>query len=443
MDVTPHRRPRVLVIAEAANPDMVRVPLIGWSLARALTEVADVMLVTQIRNREAILMRGLIEGQDFVAIDSEAMARRMWALGSALRRGEGRGWTIMQATAAMAYPYFEHLVWQRFRADLTAGKYDLVHRITPLSPTNPSSLSRHCARLGVPFVLGPLNGGIPWPKEFDDIRKQEGEWMSRIRPVYKLLPGRNATLRNSHAILAGSRHTASEIPARWQDKVIWLPENAVDPARFTLRANPAPGPLRACFIGRLVPLKGVDMLLEAAAPAMREGRFVLDIIGDGQVTPDLRAQVARDGTAGAVTFHGFLPHDKVQDVAARSAIMVFPSIRDFGGGVVLEAMALGLAPVIVDYAGPAELVTPDTGYAVPLGNRAAIVASLRDLIDRLERDRAGVAATGERGRQRLFADFTWSAKARQIAQVYDWVLGRATDKPVFDFGKRSGAGDVA
>ena len=422
-------RPRVLVIAEAANPDWVSVPLIGWSLARALAEVADVHLVTQVRNRDAILAAGLVEGEDFTAIDSEALARPIWALGSMLRMGEGKGWTALQAVSAISYPYFERLVWKRFGEDIRKRKYDVVHRITPLSPTQSGPLAAHCARAGVPYVIGPLNGGVPWPREFEAARRAEREWLSYVRGLYRYLPGRKSMLNATSCILAGSRHTASEFD-RWAERTVWLPENAIDPARFPLRSRPpASGPLRACFIGRMVPYKGPDMLLEAAADLLRSGEMTLDLIGDGPMMEDIRRQAASLGTG--VTLHGWLPHHEVQAVAGGCTLLAFPSVREFGGGVVLEAMAMGLAPLIVDYAGPGELVTEETGYKVALGDRDAIISRFRATLGQLARDPAGVAAHGARAQALVRQNFTWSAKARQVSDVYEWVTGRRTARPDF------------
>ena len=424
------RRPRVLVIAEAANPEWVSVPLVGWSLANALRSVADVHIVTQIRNRDAILRAGLVEGADFTAIDSEALARPLWAVAGALRMGEGKGWPMVQAIGAVSYPYFEHLVWKKFGARIRSGEFDIVHRVTPLSPTVASPIAAKCRAAGVPFMLGPLNGGVPWPKGFDAERRREREWLSYVRDAYKVLPARRATLA-ADAILVGSRHTESEFPASSRERCVYLPENAIDPARFSRRATQDDGPLRACFIGRMVPYKGPDMLIEAAAPLLREGRLRLEMIGDGPMLPALKAQSEAEGVAEAVTFHGWLDHATVADVAADCALFAFPSIREFGGGVVLEAMALGLVPLIVDYAGPGELVTEGTGFKVSLGSRAEIVAAFRAELGRLAAHPAELAPVGARARARVDALFTWERKAAQVAEVYDWVLNRRPERPAF------------
>lgn len=422
------KRYKVLLIAEAANPEWVSVPLIGWSLARALREVAEVHLVTQVRNRDAILRAGWEEGKDFTSIDSESIARPLWRLASLLRMGDGRGWTTVQAIAAISYPYFEHLVWKALGAQINAGAFDIVHRVTPLSPTTASPIAARVRRAGVPFVVGPLNGGVPWPQGFDAERRREREWLSYVRGIYKLLPSQESTLK-ADAILIGSRHTGSEIPDRHRARCIYLPENAIDTSRFHLSASYDASPLRACFIGRMVPYKGPDMLIEAAAPLLRAGRMTLDMIGDGPLMEKLKGMAETQELGTAVHFHGWLPHEKVQEVACRSSLFAFPSIREFGGGAVLEAMALGLVPLVVDYAGPSELVTDDNGFKVPLGSRAEIIDGFRRELERIAASPECLGEIGSRARARVHDLFTWQRKAEQIGEVYSWVRGDTLERP--------------
>src|SRR5689334_16534633 len=106
---------RVLLMAEAANPEWVSVPLVGWSHTRALARRVDAHLVTQWRNRQAIRKAGLVEGRDFTAIDSEAVAAPMTKLAYALS-GKGKGWTLITAFQALSYYYFERLVWKALGA---------------------------------------------------------------------------------------------------------------------------------------------------------------------------------------------------------------------------------------------------------------------------------------------------------------------------------------
>ena len=98
-------------LAESANPDWVSVPLEGWAHGRAIAELAQTHLVTQVRNRKAIERAGWAEGAHFTAIDSEPVANPIDRLASLLRGEPGRGWTTKMAMSSFAYYYFEHLVW--------------------------------------------------------------------------------------------------------------------------------------------------------------------------------------------------------------------------------------------------------------------------------------------------------------------------------------------
>jgi len=425
---------RVLLLAEAANPEWFSVPLEGWSLVQALAKITDVHLVTQIRNREAILRAGMVEGRDFTAIDNETVASPVSKLAEQLRGGSGKGWTLVTAFSSLAYYSFELEMWRRLGSRIKAHEFDLVHRITPLSPTSQSLVAGWLARRSVPFVMGPLNGGVPWPKNFTNRQHDEREWLSYVRWLHKLMPGYRSTRRHSAAIIAGSRHTYSELPSRFKNKLVYIPENGVDTARFNApRDRRAVLPLRIAFVGRLVPYKGADMLLEAMADFLKRDQVELHIIGDGPQRSLLDAMVDRMGVRQRVIFHGWVPHVDVQAKLRICDLMALPSIREFGGAVVIEAMALGLTPIVADYGGPSELVGDDTGFRIPFTDQTSLVNGLKMAIGDIIRAPEIVDRLGKAGRRRVLEKFTWDAKAKQILTVYDAVLSGAKNLNSLDF----------
>lgn len=432
------RAVRALLIAEGANPALTSASLVGWSCATALAQVTDAHIVTEWRNRDDFLKAGLVEGRDFTSIRARRSQGFAWHMAQALSGRGNFSWSLYAIFSNLAYPFFERAVWREFGPRLRAGEFDVVHRILPLSPTTPSWIASRLRRIHVPFVIGPLNGGVAWPAGFKDVRQQERDWAGYLRRFYRFLPGHRQTRRLSQVIITAARSTWREIPGRHHAKCVFIPENAIDTRRFPLRPRQprAPGPLRIAFVGRLVALKGVDMLLEAAAPLVREGRLLMDIIGDGPEMERLRQQVGRLQIQESTRLDGWTDHARLQPRLQESDILVLPSIREFGGGVVLEAMALGLPPVVLDHGGPPELVPPGTGYVLPLKSRDQVVSALNELLDALAKDPSSLLAMGAAAQEHIRRYFTWEAKARQICAVYDWVLGRRDTKP--DWGMPMG-----
>jgi glycosyltransferase involved in cell wall biosynthesis len=154
-------------------------------------------------------------------------------------------------------------------------------------------------------------------------------------------------------------------------------------------------------------------------------------VGDGPQREFLTQEAKRLGIESGVTFTGWLePHTEIRKHLEQADIFVFPSVREFGGGAVLEAMAAGVPPIVVDYGGPAEIVTPATGWALPIGSRTEIVQALTALLDALFTRPQEIVAKSIAAQRRCFAQFTWEAKARRVVDIYSWVLHR-TAKPLF------------
>ncbi len=409
---------RVLLLAEACNPEWTSAPLLAYYWYRALRSKLDVTLVTQVRNRPAF-ERMTPAPANVVFIDSEPVARPCYRIGRWLTFGRAGGLATKGVAAWPAYLYFEYLTWRLFRDRLLRGEFDLVHRLTPLSPTIPSPLARVCP---VPFVLGPLNGAIPWPRGTWRERWREGGALSPFRRAYRWLPFVQSTYTRASLILAGTRYVERELFQLFGCQCRYLPENGVDTDLFHPGDRQPPGaiePFTLLFVGRLIELKNPAIVLEAVRAAGLAPKDVKVVfVGAGPEENRLRAMVRNTPWLSTTVFAGWVPHVQLPGYYRTASLLVLPSTHESGGAVLLEAMACGLPSLVLDHGGPAEYVTDDAGVRIPLGSNEQLVGRISQVFTRLYADRPLLNRLGTACVDAVQRSWRWETKAARLTALY-------------------------
>jgi glycosyltransferase involved in cell wall biosynthesis len=332
-----------------------------------------------------------------------------------------------QVLTAFGYPFslaFEWHAWRQLRGRIFAGEFDVVLRLMPMTPVLPSPFAFFLHKGPIPFVIGPLNGGLPWPSGFRQLENQK-EWISNLRSVYRFMPFARSTYRYAAAIIAASSQTYSEFAA-YRDKLFFVPEPGISRELcFGDPRTPDPGAkLELIFVGGLVPRKGCDLALRAAAPLLRSNLARFTIVGDGRDRSNLENLASSLGIEKAVSFCGWLSHAEVLKRLRSADVMVFPSLRDNGAGVVFEALASGAVPVVADFGGPGDIVHSEVGYKVSLITESDIVAQMEKILAELAHDRDRIERLRRQGMAYVRSCLTWDAKARTTTRVLEWVARR-------------------
>jgi len=420
-------RLRILVLAPDCNPDSICGSLISYSQAEALAQHHDVTLVVRSPYEDAVRRRQ----SSFHAIEAISLPWLERIYDWILRRIFKNDYRS-QALTAFGYPFaiaFEWCVWRRMRTRILAGEFDALLRLLPITAVLPSPLAFFLRNGPVPFVIGPINGGLPWPPGFSQADNQK-QWISGLRSLYRFLPFARSTYRDAAAIMAGSSQTYAEFAA-FRDKLFFLPENGVSASLCSTgqRSRERSGELELIFVGGLVPYKACDLAFRAAAPLLRGGLAGFTVVGDGPERPRLEQLARALGIEKAVSFCGFLSHDETMRQLQLADVLVFPSVREFGGAVVFEALALGVVPVVADFGGPGDIVQAEIGYKVALTNESDVVAQIETILADLVENRDRLDQLRERGTRYAFQRLSWDAKAQVITQIVQWAMGRGP-KPV-------------
>ena len=367
---------------------------------------------------------------EVVYLNTERIAAPLYKLAVYLRGGKEKGWAFQTAIDYPTYLVFEWYVWRRFRKDLKNKKFDVVHRMTPISTSLPSFIAK---RSPVPFLIGPINGYLPWFDKVVPVMKKEmirGERLaSLLLRAYKNFPYFKSAFKKSAGILASFSHTVNGLPELLKSKTINFPEVGIDPDLFTKPKVQQKKQMTIIFVGRLVPLKLPSILVQAFANSNTLRQHKLVFVGEGTERNNLEKLVSDSGLYDCVEFKGQLPWHEVANMMKQSDIFAFPSIHELGGGVVVEAMACGLVCIVVDYGGPATLVPDNCGIKVPIGTAENILKQFKCELEQLVTNPDVVKKMGIEANKHAITYYTWDAKARKTIEIYNWLTGSQKEKP--------------
>lgn len=240
-----------------------------------------------------------------------------------------------------------------------------------------------------------------------------------LRPVVRVVCGGAA------AVVANSRGLRDLAARTLGSMEIQVVPNGIDPPSPSPMREARPGPLKVLFVGRLIPRKGIDCLLQGFAGYLgrtrkgsenaagsSSGNAELILAGSGPQEEDLKRQARESGMADRVVFLGAVPPENMDALYRAADVFVLPSLEEGMSNALLEAIAYGLPVIVTDTGGTSELVG-ENGRIVARGDSAAIARALMDLGDDPGlRSRMGAASREAASR------FSWRSAADQYAALY-------------------------
>jgi len=308
--------------------------------------------------------------------------------------------------------------------EVMKGGWDVVHSQSP-PPVTAYFACTAANNIGVPHVLTyHADDEIPLPAVGPIIVAVYRETMGRY------------TFAHSDQVVVSTQTYASTSRLVWSydPEVIGA---AIDPSRFgpgidgshvraSLGIPPPEEGHMVLFVGRLVPHKGVEFLLEAVH-RLRPSATVV-VAGEGPQRQALQRSAEALGVGTRVVFAGGVPHEELPTYYRAADVLVLPSISrlEAFGLVGLEAMASERPVVLSDIPGVREVIEDGKeGLLAPPADPEGLAARINELLDDPGRRRE----MGARGRERVLRLFTWDVVGAQFRDIYERLAADGAGEP--------------
>jgi glycosyltransferase involved in cell wall biosynthesis len=380
--------------------------------ARLRARGVEAWLIVHARTRAELEALFPHERIRILFIEDRWFHKLIWKLSRYLPR------RVAEATFGTLMVLINQYMQRRLVRNLVAtSQVDVVHQPVPVSPRAPSFLFR----LGVPVVIGPMNGGMEYPPAF----RSAESWLTRIsiamarrsaNLVNRVIPGK--TLAN--ILLVANHRTRLALPSHIKADVLELPENGVDLNLWSAQPQIGESCPRFIFVGRLVDWKRLDLAIHAL---LHVPTAQLEIVGDGPMRQEWTALADRLGLGNRIRFVGWLPQSDCALHLHSAIALLLPSVYECGGAVVLEAMASAIPVIATAWGGPADYIDETCGILVAPSSTLAIIDGFAAGMQRLIDFPAVRQELGKCGRRRVEEQFDWDKKIDHMLQVYRHARG--------------------
>lgn len=276
----------------------------------------------------------------------------------------------------------------------------------------------------ISFIWGPIGGGEGEPYSFLKILPLKQRMLQYIRLIMNNTAILNpmvfiASLR-AKTILVRTENTAKVIPAIFRDKVKVVLETAMEGDVFNFsKKNEASNSnqLRLITTGRLMPSKNLITAVRAIGYLPEYYPVTLTIIGSGAESKRIDQEVDLLDIANKVHRINETSRVNVLNELTNSDIYLFPSLREGGSWALMEAMAIGLPVVCLNWSGMQIITDAESAIRLPVTNPEQMPKDMAEAICKLIDNPELRLKMGMAGRKRIKNVFNWEAKGVFIDQL--------------------------
>ena len=413
---------KILLSAFACKPNSGSETGVGWRWALELAKQHKVVVVTDESRRHAIeaaMLARPIQNLTFVYYRPFVVSRV----------------PLNSKSAHLIYMCWQFGVVWLARSLHLHYDFDLVQHLTYGVFRHPSFLGF----VGPPFVFGPVGGGemAPWAltqsMPLSEKVKEYGRFAANL--FAKFDPFLWLALSRTTLILAKTPETIQALPLVFRHRSVVQLEIGIDPRAMSVKTRSFPKlgqPFRVLFAGRLLGLKGIHLALRAVGKVVALGytvRFI--VVGEGPMRKYLIDLADQLKIGYCVEWIGHIPQNDLFSLYESVDCLLFPSLHDSSGNVVLEAMSFGLPVVCLDLGGPGTIADKSCGLIVSTSSRGEedVADGLQKAIIRLI-EQPGLCADLSQGAEKRSSTMTWSAQvAATMNLINQRIQGSAIEHP--------------